>query len=158
MLDRRQPTAKHRLFPSFREFLKRSGDNANFALPRSSSTIKDDLEGAVQTRLQEFKSAVVRSLSQIHVVPANQGYHISWGSISSSLLFAHLSDGGFQLRVGLEELIRAHTSFNSVVLKGECAAAYETTEKMGYVMMNNANTTETVADEVTADQRASGRI
>ena len=103
---------------SFRALLECANPDANLILPRSSSTIRSDLEQAVLARLPAIKSAFAESLSQIHLVLDNWTSPNRLGFCGIVACFVHPVHDALQLTVGLEEEFRARGGYTGVGKKG----------------------------------------
>lgn len=133
---------------SFRRFLSFVNPNANQLLPRSPSTIRDDLNVAIDLRKPLIAATLHSARSRIHLVCD------MWTSNNQYALFGvqcRFLDSDFHLQnllLGLPELIDEHSGEAQTEALFSVTESYNCTESLGFVVADNASSIDAMAKSI----------
>ena len=133
---------------SFRRFLIYISPNANQLLPRSPSTIRNDLEIAIGLQKPLIAATLRNARSRIHLV------YDMWTSDNQHALFGiqcRFLDSDFHLQnllLGLPELIHEHSGEAQTEALFSVTESYNCTESLGFVVADNASPMDTMVEAI----------
>lgn len=137
--------------PAFRDLIRYISPAADDMLPRSGSTVKDDLQGSYEKKKEIVKMALQSAVSSIHIVPDNWTSPNGHGVIGLTVQFVSEEHGLQSLVVKIQELDGQHSGENMAEVVMRFIREYGIAQKVGYFMMDNASNMNTMVDKVSDD-------
>ncbi|OAA53662.1 Ribonuclease H-like protein [Akanthomyces lecanii RCEF 1005] len=134
--------------PAFRDFVRYICPGADDVLPRSGSTVKDDLQRGYEKKKELVKKALQSAISSIHIVPDNWTSPNCLGVIGLTVQFVSEEHGLQSLVVKVQELDGQHSGENMAEAVMEVIRDYGIAHKVGYFMMDNASNMNAMVDKV----------
>ena len=136
---------KHNETPEFREMIEYMNPYANEYLPRSHSTITDDLSKTYQRGKVLVKKELSTAISKIHISADN------WTSKAGGRAFIGITGRYInkfgnrrQIVLGIKELKGAHTGENMAEMVGIILTDFSIDRNLGYFNADNASNNNTL--------------